>query len=284
MIQILKPGFYTTIQDMGRFNYQHYGVPIAGSMDKYSATYANKVLGNDQSCAVLEITMTGPTLKFKADTQIVISGADISPLLNNEPIRNNEVFTITKNSTLSFGQLNKGFRAYLAVDGGFNCPEKLNSRSTYPPVTDYGPLVKGMALPIQTNIKDQKLPIKEKEYDVTVLTANVLNVYKGPEFDGLSSKEQKLLTTTTFEIDNRHNRMAYYVSPLIPNTLNPILTSPVLPGTVQLTPSGQLIILMRDAQTTGGYPRILQLSETAINCLSQKSAGHTFKFKIVEIN
>ena len=283
MIQILKPGFYSSIQDLGRFKYQHLGVPVSGVMDRYSAIYANTLLGNDPNCAVLEMTMTGPTLKFRSSTIIAICGADMSPLLNDKEISNNVTIKIQKGDVLSFGRLNEGFRAYLAVKDGFNSPKPLNSRSTYRPVTVFGALMKGMALPISKNIDVVDLPKAKMKFNETILKSTVLPVFKGPEFEKLSGKEQQLLTTTTFNVDRHHNRMAYRVLPPITNTLQPILTSPVLPGTVQLTPSGQLIILMRDAQTTGGYPRILQLSDEAINCLSQKTTANHFRFKLIEI-
>ena len=89
MIKVIKSGFYTTIQDLGRFGYQDFGVPVSGVMDEYSAQFANALLNNDKNDAVLEITMNGPTLQFDGYTLICISGADISPMLNGKEIKMN---------------------------------------------------------------------------------------------------------------------------------------------------------------------------------------------------
>lgn len=283
MIRVIHPGFFTTLQDLGRFDYQDIGVPISGAMDSYSAAFANNLLSNSTECAVLEITMTGPTLAFKSKAVIAISGADMSAAVNDNPLKNNCITEVSTGDVLSFGKLKKGFRSYLAIKGGFKSPVILNSRSTYQPVTNYGPLMKGMTLlynDIQglDTIKNPKTNYNEK-----ALLTDIIEVFEGPEFEQLSANMKKELSTTTFKTTELHNRMAYQISPLIPNSIKSILTSPVLPGTVQLTPAGQMIILMRDAQTTGGYPRILQLSENAINCLSQKSTGSTFRFKITKL-
>ena len=109
-----------------------------------------------------------------------------------------------------------------------------------------------------------------------------MEVFKGPEFEYLTLEQQAQLFNNKLTISNLNNRMAYQFKEPLKNNLNPIITSQVLPGTVQLTPSGNLIVLMRDCQTTGGYPRILQLKETSINVLSQKMTGQTLQFKLLE--
>ncbi len=112
MLKVIKTGFYTTIQDLGRIGFQKFGVPVSGTMDNYSARLANALLGNNKNDAVLEITMTGPTLQFGCDTFICISGADISPRLNNKPIKLKGVVKVKKNDVVSFVKINYGFRCY----------------------------------------------------------------------------------------------------------------------------------------------------------------------------
>ena len=107
-----------------------------------------------------------------------------------------------------------------------------------------------------------------------------LEAFRGPEFDQLSATQQEQLTHTIFTVSKNNNRMAYQLEPLLKNTLQPIITAPVLPGTVQLTPKGNLIVLMRDCQTTGGYPRVLQLTAASINKLAQKSIGKPLKIRL----
>ncbi len=281
MVEVLKSGFYSTIQDLGRFGVQHYGVPFSGVMDRYSSSIANSILGNANNDAVLEVTMTGPTLHFNSKTVICISGADMSPELNSKPISLNTRIEIKENDVLSFGKLHSGFRCYLAVSGGFQTKTVLNSRSMYQYITSKIRLQKGDKLSIksiQDTILIQKKSIK---IDVAYFSSNVIEVTKGSEFDLLSKEQQKLLFEKTFTISKANNRMAYVLEESFQNSLQPIITSLVLPGTVQLTPSGKLIILMRDCQTTGGYPRILQLIEPSVNVLSQKLTGKCIIFRLM---
>ncbi|MGM5471123.1 biotin-dependent carboxyltransferase family protein [Flavobacteriaceae bacterium LMO-SS05] len=282
MVKVVKSGFYSTIQDLGRYGYQDYGVPVSGAMDQYSAQFANLVLNNNTQDAVFEMTMTGPTLEFNCHTSICISGADMSPKLNDLSIKMNSVIAIKPNDSVSFGTLNYGFRSYLAVVGGFQTQSILNSRSMFKTIT--------AKFKIEANddllIAESK-PIASNKYAVlkynsTLFTSNRIEVFKGPEFELLTPLQQKQLCAQDFTISNLNDRMAYQFKELFKNDLKPILTAPVLPGTIQLTPSGNLIVLMRDCQTTGGYPRILQLKESSINCLAQKFTGHGVRFQLLD--
>ena len=116
-----------------------------------------------------------------------------------------------------------------------------------------------------------------------ILSDNI-ECYKGPEFHKLSKENKENLLKKQFSISNNHNRMGYILNEKIKNNIKPIITSHVMPGTVQLTPGGKIIILMRDCQTTGGYPRILQLTNNAINILSQKMTNSEIKFNIKQIS
>jgi len=280
MIKVLKSGFYTTVQDTGRFGYRTYGVPVSGAMDSYSSQFANALLGNKSEDALLEITMTGSKLQFLQPTIIAISGADLSPILNDKPVKMNAVLTIQNNDILSFGKLKSGLRVYLAIKGGVLSNKILGSRSMYKVITHNHRITDGDTLAYKSYIANlQKLNANVK-YNYTTLKNNTLEAYKGPEFNRLSRDVQEQLLNSDFKVSKLNNRMAYQLEPLFKNNLKQILTSPVLPGTVQLTPSGRLIVLMRDCQTTGGYPRVLQLTEKAISILSQKAIGKTLKIRL----
>jgi biotin-dependent carboxylase-like uncharacterized protein len=281
MINVLKPGFYTTLQDLGRFGFQKYGVPVSGVMDYYSAKLANAIMNNDENDALLEITMTGPTLQFTCETEVCISGADISPKLNNASIQLNTLVQIQDGDILSFGKPIRGVRCYMAVSGGFKTEEKMGSRSMYKGITDTFSVANGDVLEIVQNPKklgNKKFLIKSEE---SHFESREIEVYEGPEFNQLSSYQKKLLFSQSFTVSKNNNRMAYQLEETFSNNLKSIITSLVLPGTVQLTPSGKLIILMRDCQTTGGYPRILQLAESDINKLSQKFTREVIQFRLL---
>ena len=280
MLKVLNAGFYTTIQDTGRFGYRAYGVPVSGAMDAYSSQFANAVLGNTNDASVLEITMTGPTLHFLKPTLIALSGADLEPKLNDQPIGMNVSVSVQANDILSFGRLRYGFRAYLAIKNGFLTESMLGSRSMYPPITSAARISNNEILKYHSIAAHEFQLNAHVKYNRNIIEDHKLDVYKGPEFNSLPMDRQKQLLETILMVSKHHNRMAYQLEPLFNNNLDPILTTPVLPGTIQLTPSGQLIVLMRDCQTTGGYPRVLQLSEKAINSLSQKTTGTRLKFRL----
>ena len=279
MLKVLKAGFYTTVQDSGRFHFRNKGVPVSGVMDEMSVFKVNSLLENDLLSAVLEITMTGPTLVFEEETYIALGGAKMLATLNNLPIQNYKVYQIEVGDILSFGRLVKGFRSYLGVKGGFTPKMVLGSRSYYKPITLANRLQDGDVVPYTYN-KLFKPKISEIKV-ASFLEEKVLEVSKAPEFELLNDKQLEVIFSKSFTVAHENNRMAYQIKETIPTHEISMLTSATLPGTVQLTPSGKLIILMKDGQTTGGYPRIIQLTDRAINILAQKREGDEISFKLV---
>ena len=281
MLKILQPGLYTSIQDMGRFGYRNIGVPMSGCMDSISAGFANALLNNDNNDAVMEITMVGPKLSFMASTNIVITGAEMGAELNNNPILNYKVYPVQNGDILSFGKLKKGIRCYLAVSGGFQSEIILKSRSFYGGITSQGLLKKNDLLSFEHHKINNKYPKGSINTKIPFYDTNIIEVFKGPELELFSSLEQSKILSTIFTVSNDNNRMGYRMEEEVVKHVKSIITSPVLPGTVQLLPSGKLIILMKDGQTTGGYPRVFQLTEKSIAILAQKKARDTIKFKLI---
>lgn len=255
------------------------GVPVSGAMDHYSVSKLNMILENEVNAAVLEITMTGPTVLFEAPTHIALGGAEMSATLNNEPIDNHKIYKIQEGDILSYGRLEKGFRAYLAVKDGFSTEVVLGSRSLFFPITKNRCIADGAVVPYEVN---RAFEPKISAYKVdSLLGATILEVYRGPEFDLLNDRQLEQLFGTDFSVAKENNRMAYQISELLAEHQFSMLTSATLSGTVQLTPKGKLIILMKDGQTTGGYPRVLQLSKRAIAILSQKKSKDQIAFKLL---
>jgi allophanate hydrolase subunit 2 len=188
---------------------------------------------------------------------------------------------VNKGDVLAFGKPINGFRAYLGVSGGFQSEKVLTSRSMYPGITEVSNIKKGDELLIEPKHHKNKTNATIK-IRTDYLNEKVISVFRGPEFDLLNDNQINKLFSQEFTISKENNRMAYQLDELITNDLDDIITSLVMPGTVQLTPSGKLIILMRDCQTTGGYPRILQLSENAVNILAQKTTGVKMRFKLMD--
>ena len=283
MIKVLKSGFYTTIQDKGRVGFASLGVPVSGVMDSYASDMANSVLNNSLEAAVVEIYSGSCEFQFLCATFICVSGGDFSLKLNKQAIGLNKKISVSKNDILSFGKANYGARCYLAVAGGIQSEVKLNSRSFYKGITQDIFLQRGMEIAISEVTKSQLVSNASIKVNALHFSSQTIKCYKGPEFEQLHAAQQKELFEKFFSISRDINRMGYRLNETIPNTLTSILTSAVLPGTVQLTPSGKLIILMRDCPVTGGYPRVLQLSEAAINCIAQKSSNSQFQFVLEDL-
>ena len=278
MIKVIDPGFYTSIQDKGRFGFQNYGVPVSGCMDENSAEIANQILENLRSSALLELTMTGCSLEFKKDTIIAVTGSDMNAKLNGSSIQMYNKIDVKKGDLLSFGRFEYGFRTYIAFQGGIKSEKVMKSRSMYNGITKSFKIQKNDKIVLNNSINKSRSTNQEKIQKL-ILSDNI-ECYKGPEFHKLNKKNKENLLKKQFSISNNHNRMGYILNEKIKNNIKPIITSHVMPGTVQLTPGGKIIILMRDCQTTGGYPRILQLTNSAINILSQKMTNSEIKFNI----
>jgi len=277
MLRVLKTGFFTSVQDRGRFHYRHFGVPVSGAMDQIALKRANALLENDPDAAALEITMQGPQVEFTEPTFMVLSGAPLEASLEGEPLEMNRVYPVPAGTILICGHVLEGFRSYLSVRGGFLPEPKLGSRSQYFPVTSNRSLHKGGTLPYEAckDFSPKLLKMSSPGY----FKEQELQVFPGPDFDLLTEKQVQQVFETEFSVSKEHDRMACQIEPSIDGIGTNVITSATLPGTVQLTPAGTLIILMRDGQTTGGYPRILQLDEHSLDLMGQKRFGDRISFR-----
>ncbi len=281
MIEILSSGFCTSIQDKGRFNYTHFGVPLSGAMDQNLSALANLLVGNAEQSAVIEMTFAGPKLKCISSCIIAISAVKARGNLNGKPVQFNKQIKLEKNDILHIRQIES--RAYLAIRGGFKCEKKLESYSQYKGITEKQRLFKGDVIESLQSKEDFNKKHASVHYDIGFYKDEIIEVFCLPEYEVLS-KSLRMKFNNTFSIASQSNRMAYQLEEKIVNQLEGISSKPVIPGTVQLTPKGNIIILMRDAQVTGGYPRIFQLTENSINKLSQKPPKAKVKFKIKDFN
>lgn len=278
MLKIIKTGFYTSLQDSGRFGFRDKGVPVSGCLDAIAFEQCNRLLENSENATVLEMTMTGPTLEFSQPSFIALTGANMTPLCNGKPIDNYSVTRVEAGDVLTFEKLVSGFRGYLGIRGGFKSEKVLDSGSQFVPLTTKSQVSKNQEIEYLPS-KDFK-PIISAMKPANYLTESVFPAFQGPEFHLLKEKQIDKLFETEFHVAKENNRMAYQLEEVLDVHSHTILTSATLPGTVQCTPSGKLIILMCDGQTTGGYPRLLQLKNEAISWLAQKKTGDKIKFEL----
>ena len=283
MVEVLKPGL-ASIQDLGRTGFGNFGVPKSGAMDLYAAKFANLLVGNFAHEAVMEITQLGPKLRFHCNALVAFAGLGAEISVDGERVQINESFLVRENSVVEIKGIIQGNRVYLSVLGGFQTQKVLNSRSMYGKITLRSRIKKGGFLAIETFSGTAQNHFSSIRFKKEMYFSDQIYVFPGPEFELLSEKTKQFLLQNKFTISSDSSRMAYLMEEKLENKLTSILTGPVLPGTVQLTPNGTLVVLMRDCQTTGGYPRVLQVSEKSLNVLAQKKAGDKIGFELIEHN
>ena len=276
MIKVISKGLYTTIQDKGRFGYRNIGVPSSGYMDSESAETANLIINNPKDNPLIEATLIGPTLEFKKSAVICITGGEFSPTLNDIKISSYSAIEVNKGDILKINNSSIGSRCYISIQGTIISDTILGSKSFYHQITNSSILEDGDIFLFKKNIRTLEQKYIHKKFELN----KTINVFRGPEFKCLSNESIKTLFNEEFSI-GINNRMAYNLLEKIQDGVNSIISSGVIPGTVQLTPSGNIIILHRDSQTTGGYPRILQLNEKSLNDLAQLRTGDNIRFKLL---
>ena len=281
-ILFIKAGPFTSVRDAGRFVHADYGVPTSGFMDAHSAGIANLLLGKPAAAPCLEIFAGGVAIMANKPCLFAAAGADSEMMAEGTVFQIHKPFLLDAGVKLEIAPFRSGQWLYLAMDAEFLVPDRMGSKSFYNPITAQSRFLEGNKMdimhmgnePPQTNcrlgIRDWKL-------------VRSLEVFAGPEFHLLSKENQEALLNISFSLSSRQNRMGFQLNEPVEHNLPEILSAPVFPGTVQLTPSGKLIVLMRDAQVTGGYPRILQLTEASISLLSQKRPGETVKFSMLPL-
>ncbi|MEM6726210.1 MAG: biotin-dependent carboxyltransferase family protein [Bacteroidota bacterium] len=277
----------TTIQDLGRVGYQAFGIPVSGPMDHSAASLANVLVNNLPKEPVLEITLIGPEIEFNGSAVLAITGAPIDASLNGKKLDLNRTYLTEKRAVLSIGRVRQGCRTYLAIRGNWQIKKWLNSASWHQKNTTPDSWIqKGQQISIQTdqvNASEELLNSIPSGLEIPAMNVKrPISLLRGPEFDLLSQHQINQLRKQVFQIDPMSNRMGYRLNPALnmDQILPSIISSAVIPGTVQLTPSGQLIVLMADAQTTGGYPRIGVVKSEEMDRLGQLRPGDSFFWKI----
>lgn len=288
-ILIHKPGLLTTIQDDGRLSGMHIGIPQSGFMDRQSAHIANKLVGNKINQPLLEMTFSGPEIEFTDEVMFAITGADMTPTLNNKLIKCYESYESKKGDVLRLGFAKCGTRAYLAFSGMIDVSEMYGSFSTYLPGKfggkDGKQLNKGDVISIQSN------SIKQKTERIDIDTLKIdhnevqsIKILKGPEFSILDADCIKLLKNQLFTINSESNRVGYRLKghSILRNPINSIISSPTMRGVVQLPNNGLPIVLMSDSPTIGGYPRIGVCTSQSCDLLAQLKTNDQIQFDIID--
>jgi antagonist of KipI len=288
LFQVISPGSFTTVQDRGRYGYQRYGVPVSGVIDPSAATIANLLVGNGDEAAVLECTVTGPTLQVLAPATVAVTGASMPVALNGRRMAGWSSFLVNAGDILEIGQSQSGCRGYIAVTGGFEVPLVMGSRSCYPGAGIGGlggrSLQKddelcrgGGALVEPRQLPAQLIP----EYQGRIL----LRAIAGPQ-DDCFEEGLEIFFTVEFTVSHEASRMGYRLTgPEIrqkPGYPASIVSEASLPGGVQIPPNGQPIILLAE-QTVGGYAKIATVISSDLWRIGQAIPGDLIRFQRVDL-
>lgn len=288
MALINKSGILSTIQDSGRVGYASIGINPTGVMDKYASRLANILLNNQENEAVLEIHFPSPEILFEENCIIAIGGANFSPFLNNKPINNWQRIAIKIGNILKFKKKSTGERAYIAFAGGLSIEPILGSASTNL-LANFGgkKIVNGdrIVLNNAAHFLKNNIGLATKLQPNYQYNLPKIRITTSKEFNYLENASKQNTDNQVFKITNESNRMGYRLNSEPLKLASPIelLSSGITFGTIQLLPNGQLIVLMADHQTTGGYPRIGSVISVDLPILAQMGANQTFKFKIISI-
>ncbi|KFM98538.1 biotin-dependent carboxyltransferase [Bacillus clarus] len=302
-VEILHAGMFTTIQDLGRYQYQQYGVPVSGAMDRVALRIINMLVGNEEDEAGLEITIMGPKMLIKKTTLLAIGGANIEPLLNGEPIPLWRPVLAEEGSMLCFGKLQFGCRAYVTFAGGIDIASSMGSKSTYVRAAIGGiegrMLRKGDRFGIGTPSKFANHVINHLIEDNRVKTKwaichhvlpkynrhPVLRVITDFESDQFTEASLQSFFTKEYKVSSYADRMGYRLEGEVLKRMEEreILSSSVTCGTIQVPSGGHPIILMADRQTTGGYPRIGNVISVDLPILAQLKPGDYVAFEKISI-
>lgn len=288
MIEVLRPGLLTTVQDTGRAGFRAQGVPPGGALDGRALRLANLLVGNPEDAAGLEITLLGPRLHFGVDTRFALTGAELEARLDGEPVPSRRPLRAGAGSTLDLGAARAGCRAYLACAGGIDVPVLLGSRATCLPGRFGGmegrPLRAGDRLPLgePAGSHPRRAPWSlSRDLQPLPGPGAEIRLLPGAHSQLLTPEARERLRGEPFRLSPASDRMGCRLEgpPLsLSRALEPS-SEGVVPGTVQLPPGGEPIVLLADAGTTGGYPRIGHVADVDLRLLAQLRPGDSLRFR-----
>ena len=280
MISMLKPALQTTVQDLGRRGYRHLGVGLSGAMDSLSLTIGNYLVGNAADTAGLEFCMPPARLRFDVSCAMALTGADCAARLDDVSVGLGRRVAVEAGQILELAAPSSGFRAYLCVSGGIDVPLVMGSRSTDLQAAMGG--LDGRLIRRGDILKIMAANVPRVLGTGVLLPplGYVIRVMPGPEFDGFEAESRALFFSAVWKVTNQSNRMGYRLEgpALVRRHADELKSHAVFPGFVQVPAGGAPIVLMADAQATGGYPRFATVIAVDQWRLAQTAPGSLIRF------
>ena len=280
--KVLKAGVLTTIQDLGRFGYADIGISQSGAMDEEAFLWCNKLLQNSPNTNMIEITYGNFEIESFGNSIFCLTGAKADIWLNDKKIERYRCYKITKGDRLKIGFVKSGVRVYFGIKGGFLDKKELNSYSVSIK-EDIKRAIKNNDKLLFNNTTSRILSFLKQEYIPKYSNNLTLRVLLGYESRLFKLKELEHFFKTTYTIKS-HNRMGYILNGLKIDTSNiEIISNPIAFGSIQITTSGNPIILLKERQSIGGYPKIGSIIPTDCFKLSQLKEGNSINFKEISL-
>ncbi len=281
-----RAGLLTTVQDLGRWGQQSWGVPVAGPMDSWSHRLANRVLGNADTAAVLEVTVIGPLIECEVGTRMAITGAPCAIAVGGQHVRSPLVLEAAAGTTIDIGECQAGTRAYVAVGGGFDVPVVLGSRSTDLRGRFGGCAGRAVHAGDRLHYTSAAVHPRVRELRDAAVGPDRegftrLRVMRGPAQEPAADHAFTVLGRGSFRISPQSDRMGYRLegSIVAGGPTASMISTPTTMGLVQVPPSGEPILLMADRQTTGGYAAIAVVIAADLPLAGQLGPGHGVTFE-----
>ena len=284
MIEVLNGGTRATIQDAGRPGYRHLGIPQSGAADKLCFALSNWMVGNRWDAPAIECALGGLHLRFLEATTIAIAGAEMWAQINGMNIKNFTAMPVKKGDILTLSFARDGCRAYIAIAGGIKVPTFMSSSSTYLPAAFGGH--EGRALRTGDTLAASNRPREASRkipqgYKPQWSRHIVLRARHAPEWELLNAASHRNLFVSPFIATPQTDRMGSRLrgDKIETEATQSMTSSPLLPGTLQIPPDGQPILVLADGHCTGGYPRALQVIRADLWLLGQIAPGSQVSFR-----
>jgi antagonist of KipI len=290
VFRVESPGLLTTIQDLGRPRHRFAGVPPGGAMDRFAAAAANLLTGNPEDAPLLEVTVTGPRLVAERPACVAVCGGDFVLRVNGTETPLWTSLELGPGDSVDLTERRSGARGYVAVaGGGFQAQRWLGSASTYLLVGRGG--LAGRALQVGDELLAAGNPTagpvgRVLEPGGRPTYGVELAAVPGPQLSRLDAASRRRLYEQMFHVKHQSDRMAYRLAadpPLTTRTTD-LLSFGVAPGCVQVTPSGEPILLMADHQTAGGYPVAATVVRASLPAAAQLLPGHEVRFRKITVD
>jgi biotin-dependent carboxylase-like uncharacterized protein len=284
MIHVLEPGLFTTVQDLGRDGLGHLGVPTAGAADTFSLRVANRLVGNADGTAALEMTGQGAALRFDAPASIALAGGEVEATLDGQPLPMDQTIRVMPGAVLHTGSIHTGLRVYLAVAGGLSVPMMLGSASS-DTLSGLGParLEAGMQIAIAPYAD---IPGFYLRAPPSFGGGTMLRVMAGPQEEWFTPAARKLLLDAEYRVLSQSDRTGLRLTgeKLERSRKDELPSMGMVAGAIQVPGSGQPIVLLANHGATGGYPVIANVISADLGTLAQLAPGKGVRFSVVTLS